>query len=124
FALGTVINLIVGRTTYAFGVALALGAIYALQHRRAAIAVGLAVLSSLASPLAGCFLAVIALAWAASQRRQRVSALAMLAGALAPIGAVALLFPTAGSEPYELHALVLDLVLCAAVAITLRRHSA
>ena len=34
FALGTVINLIVGRTTYAFGVALALGAIYALQHRK------------------------------------------------------------------------------------------
>ena len=30
FALATVINLIVGRTTYAFGVVLALGAIYAL----------------------------------------------------------------------------------------------
>src|SRR5258708_8169605 len=98
FALGTVINLIVGRTTYAFGVALALGAIYALQHRRAAIAVALAVLSSLASPLAGCFLAVIALAWAGSQRSQRVPALAMLAGALAPIGAAAPPFPPPGSE--------------------------
>jgi hypothetical protein len=124
FALGTVINLIVGRTTYAFGVALALGAIYALQHRRVAIAVALAILCSLASPLAGCFLAVIALAWAGSQRLERVQALGVVAGALAPIGAVALVFPTAGSEPYEFHALVLDLVLCGAVAVTLRRYSA
>ena len=124
FALGTVINLIVGRTTYAFGVALALGAIYALQHRRAVIAVGLAVLCSLASPLAGCFLAVIAVAWAGSQRSQRTQALMVLAGSLAPIAAIALIFPTAGAEPYELHAFILDLVLCAAVAITLRRYSA
>ena len=46
FALGTVINLIVGRTTYAFGVVLALGAIYALQHRTVVLAVAFAVLCS------------------------------------------------------------------------------
>jgi hypothetical protein len=88
FALGTVINLIVGRTTYAFGVALGLAAIWALQHRRAVIAVGCAVLCSLASPLAGGFLAIVAVAWAASQRTQRTQALALLAGALAPIATV------------------------------------
>src|SRR4051794_8498344 len=44
FALGTVINLIVGRTTYAFGVALALGAIYALQRRRVVFAIVAALL--------------------------------------------------------------------------------
>jgi len=124
FALGTVINLIVGRTTYAFGVALALGAIYALQHRKAVLAVGFALLCSLSSPLAGCFLAIVAVAWAGTQRAQRTQALMMLAGALAPIAVVALMFPTAGSEPYEPWALVWDLCLCAIVAIALRRSAA
>ncbi len=124
FALGTVINLIVGRTTYAFGVALALGAIYALQHRKAVIAVGLAVLCSLASPLAGCFLAIVAVAWAASNRHQRTAALAIIAAALIPIATIAVLFPTAGAEPYEPWALVWDLVLCLIVAVALRRYPA
>jgi hypothetical protein len=124
FALGTVINLIVGRTTYAFGVALALGAIYALQHRKVVIAVGFAVLCSLASPLAGCFLAIVALAWAASQRAQRPQASALLVGAVAPIATVALLFPTAGSEPYEPWALIWDLSLCLIVAVALRQYAA
>jgi len=123
FALATVINLIVGRTTYAFGVALALGAIYALQHRRAVVAVGLAVLCSLASPLAGCFLAIVAVAWAASQRAQRIPALALVVAALVPIATVTLLFPTAGSEPYEPWAFVWDLCLCLIVAIALRKYA-
>ncbi len=124
FALGTVINLIVGRTTYAFGVALALGAIYALQRRRVVFAVVAAILCSLASPLAGGFLAIVALAWAASTRTQRVQALTMLAAASLPVAVVALLFPTAGSEPYEPWALVWDLCLCLVVAVALWRHAA
>jgi len=124
FALGTVINLIVGRTTYAFGVALALGAIYAFQHRKVAIALACAILSSLASPLAGCFLAIVAAAWAASQRGQRGQALIVGAGAVVPIVTIAALFPTAGSEPYETWALIWDLSLCAIIAIALRRYPA
>jgi hypothetical protein len=124
FALATVINLIVGRTTYAFGVALALGAIYALQHHKGVLAVGFAVLCSLASPLAGSFLAIVAVAWAISQRAQRPQALALLVGAIAPIAIVALLFPTAGSEPYEPWAFVWDLSLCLIVAIALRHYAA
>src|ERR1700693_6075937 len=50
FALGTVINLIVGRTTYAFGVALGLAAIWALQHRKAVVAGGRAGPCSLRTP--------------------------------------------------------------------------
>ncbi|HEV7524306.1 MAG TPA: hypothetical protein VGP92_05035 [Acidimicrobiia bacterium] len=124
FALGTVINLIVGRTTYAFGVAFALGAIYALQRRKPAIAIVCALLCSLASPLAGCFLAIAGVAWAGSQRAQRTQALLLVAAALAPIATVSLLFPTAGSEPYELWALIWDLSLCAVVAAALWRHNA
>jgi hypothetical protein len=124
FALGTVVNLIVGRTTYAFGVALALGAIYALQHRKVVIAVAAAILCALASPLAGGFLAIVAFAWAASQRAQRTQALLVLAGALAPVAIVAILFPTAGSEPYELWALIWDLCLCLVVGVSLWRYPA
>ncbi len=122
FALGTVINLIVGRTTYAFGVALGLGAIYALQHRRVVVAVVAAMLCALASPLAGGFLAIIVFAWAATVRPQRTHALLVLAGALAPVAIIALLFPTAGSEPYEPWALIWDLSLCAVLAVALRRY--
>ncbi len=124
FALGTVINLIVGRTTYAFGVALGLGAIYALQHRKVVFAVIAAMLCALASPLAGGFLAIVALAWAAAERTRRVHALLVLAGALAPVAIIALLFPTAGSEPYEPWALIWDLCLCLVVAVALRRYPA
>jgi hypothetical protein len=124
FALGTVINLIVGRTTYAFGVALGLAAIYALQHRKVVVAIVAAMLCALASPLAGGFLAIVALAWAAAERTRRLHALLVLATALAPIAIIALLFPTAGSEPYEPWALVWDLCLCLVVAIALRRYPA
>jgi hypothetical protein len=124
FALATVINLIVGRTTYAFGVALALGAIYALQRHRTTFAVVGAVLASLASPLAGCFLAIVAVAWAIGQASQRTQALVVAAAALLPIATVTLLFPTAGAEPYEPWALVWDLCLCAIVAAALWRYPA
>lgn len=124
FALATVINLIVGRTTYAFGVALGLGAIYALQRNRTAFAIVGALLCSLASPLAGCFLAIVALTWAISQRAQRLPALLVVGAALLPIATVTLLFPTAGAEPYEVWALVWDLCLCAIVAAALWRYPA
>jgi hypothetical protein len=122
FALGTVINLIVGRTTYAFGVALALAAVYALQHRRVVIACICAILSALASPLAGGFLAIVAFAWAVSQPARRTQAFAVAVGAFAPVAVIALLFPTAGSEPYETWALIWDLCLCLIVGIALRRY--
>src|SRR4051794_15960447 len=52
FALGTVANLIVGRVTFALGVAFAMGAVYALQRRRSVVAIALALLCALSSPLA------------------------------------------------------------------------
>src|SRR5436190_16718277 len=60
FALGTVTNLIVGRVTFAMGVALGLLAVYMLQRRRPVLAVVAALLCSLSSPLAGAFLALAA----------------------------------------------------------------
>jgi hypothetical protein len=124
FALGTVTNLIVGRTTYAFGVALALGAVYALQHRHGVIAIVCGFLCALASPLAGCFLAIIAAAWAVGSREKRVWALGLGFATIAPVATIALLFPTAGAEPYEPWALIWNLALCAVVAAALWRYPA
>ena len=124
FAIGTVTNLIVGRTTYAFGVALALGAIYALQHRHAVVAIVCGFLCALASPLAGCFLALVAAAWAVSSRERRVWALALGFATLVPVATIALVFPTAGAEPYESWALIWDLAVCAIVAAALWRYPA
>src|ERR1700730_4633048 len=78
FALGTATNLIVGRVTFALGVAFGLGAVYALQRRRTIPAVALALLCSLSSPLAGAFLAIVGAAWACAQRERRVIAAAVL----------------------------------------------
>jgi hypothetical protein len=121
FALGTVANLIVGRVTFALGVAIGLGAVYALQRRRPVIAVGLALLCSLSSPLAGVFLAIAAIAWACAQRDRRAGAIGMFVAAVAPIAIIGVLFPSPGSEPYEPWALVWDLALCGAIALAARR---
>ena len=122
FALGTVTNLIVGRTTFALGVALGLGAVYLLQRRHAVFAVACALLCALSSPLAGAFLAIAGVAWFSAQRERRVGAAAMTVAAALPIAVVALLFPTSGAEPYEPWALVWDLALCLVLAIALRQH--
>jgi hypothetical protein len=117
FALGTVANLIVGRVTFALGVAFGLGAVYALQRRRSFIAIALGLLCALSSPLAGAFLALGGVAWACANRDRRTTAIAVSAAALAPIAVIAVLFPNPGSEPYEPWALLWDLGLCAALAI-------
>jgi hypothetical protein len=117
FALGTVTNLIVGRVTFALGVALGMAAIYALQRRHTVPAIVCALLCSLSSPLAGAFLALAAAAWACAQKERRLVALTTVAAALAPIAALAILFPSPGSEPYEPWALAWDLGVCLAIAL-------
>jgi hypothetical protein len=123
FAVGTATNLIVGRVTFAMGVALGLLAVYSLQRRRPTLAVVAALLCSLSSPLAGAFLALATAAWALATRDRRLLALVMCATALAPIAVIALLFPNPGSEPYEVWALIWDLSLCAVLAVAAWRYA-
>lgn len=98
FAAGTATLLVSGRLTFAIGVALGLGAVLAASRRRTALAVVLAVLTSLASPVAGAFVALGAAAWWLDSRRP--AALAVGAGALAPGLALAGAFPEGGSFPF------------------------
>jgi hypothetical protein len=124
FTAGILATLASGRLTFLLGVAVALAALLALQRSRRAVAVALALLTSVASPVAGLFLALAAVAWAlahvapgcaparggaqrttpagATVRRdpRRLWGAAIAAGALAPAAALGLLFPEGGSEPF------------------------
>ncbi|HUN77765.1 MAG TPA: hypothetical protein VMU32_02475 [Solirubrobacteraceae bacterium] len=64
FALGFAVELLSGRVAYDLGVAMGLLALLALRHGWRAAALALAPLTSLASPVAGAFLAIAGLAYA------------------------------------------------------------
>ena len=101
FAAGTTAVLLTGRLTFLLGVAIGVGALLALAHERRALAAALALLTTLASPVAGLFLALAVVAWALANPRERGATGAALAlAALAPIAATLVLFPQGGSEPF------------------------
>ncbi len=99
FAGGTTTVLLTGRITFLLGVAIGLGALLALAHDRRALALALAALTTLASPVAGLFAALAAAAWALAQRRLAYG-VSVAAAALAPIAITLVLFPQGGSEPF------------------------
>jgi hypothetical protein len=97
-AAGAATCLLSGRITFALGLAVALGALLALQRGRLAIALAAALLTPLASPVAALFLALAGTAYAIGERRAR--GLALAATALAPVAAFAIAFPEGGSHPF------------------------
>jgi hypothetical protein len=64
FALGFCVGMLSGRVPYYLGFALGLAALLALLRKRLALALPLAALTGLASPVAGAFLALAGVAWA------------------------------------------------------------
>ncbi len=113
FAVAAVTNLLLtGRITFAVGVALGLGALLALQRRRPWLAASLALLTTLASPVAGVFAVIAGTAVALAERHSRRPRRPWLGGAAVAvaagtaIAALALAFPTAGSEPFVFSAFV------------------
>ncbi len=64
FAFGLCAELLSGRVPYDLGLAIGLGSVLALMAGRPVAALALAPLTSLASPVAGAFLALVYLAWA------------------------------------------------------------
>ncbi len=113
FAVGTVTNLVVGRITFALGVAIALAAVFALQHRKTVIAIACALAAPLASPLAGLFLAIGVTAWGLARRDRRTTAAVVAIAGVAPILISAALFPGGGSYPFPASAVAWDLAVCA-----------
>ena len=102
FGAASATNLFTGRLTFALGVAIGLGALLAAQRERETLAISLAAVCSLASPIAGLFLALAGGAgWLASRRRVT---LVMAASAFAVAAALAAAFPEGGVEPFVVSA--------------------
>jgi hypothetical protein len=121
FAAGTVTTLITGRLTFALGVAIALGAVLAAARGRFVWACVLAALASLASPVAGAFVALAAAAWWLDRRRWWPVALAV--SAVAPAVALAVAFPEGGSFPFVPSSFWPALAAAVAVVLALPRDA-
>ena len=107
FALGAAISLLSWRVAFDLGLATGLGALLLAQRERRAPALALAALCAFASPVAGAFLALCALAWALAGRRltsvHRFAWFPVLLAlaALAPIVLLAIAFPEGGYQPFD-----------------------
>jgi hypothetical protein len=115
FAAGTVVNVAIGRLTFALGLAIALAALAAVQRRRMWLAAALIVCTAPASPVAAVMLALALTAWALHTRRRNLIALAGLA--VVPVAAAAVLFPQGGRFPFLPGALAWSLLAAAVVAV-------
>ncbi|WP_436790309.1 hypothetical protein [Yinghuangia sp. YIM S10712] len=93
------VEYLIGRTPFALGIAAALLAFLAARHNRPLLTASAALLSGLASPLAGAFLLMAVLAWVPAERvwATRIS-FAPAAAGLVP----ALVFPQSGDFGFPL----------------------
>ena len=121
FALGVTATLVSGRLTFLLGVAVGVAAMLALQSARPALAALLAFATTLASPVAGLFVALAALAFglAGTRSPQRFWGVTIAVAALAPGVALAVLFPEGGTEPFVASAFWPALAATVAVALAL-----
>ena len=97
FALGFCVGLLSGRVPYDLGFAIGLASVLALMRGALPAALALAVLTGIASPVAGAFLGLVGLAYAATDRRRGV---ALCAAALIPVLALSIAYPDGGYEPF------------------------
>ncbi len=128
FGLATGTDLFTGRLTFAFGMLPAVGCALALQRRRTTVALALAVVTALASPVAALFAALAGAAHAAGRfatersLRATVPGLATAACALVPVALLGLAFPEGGKEPFAFSTLwPIVLIAAVLVAVTDRR---
>lgn len=115
-------DLLIGRVTYAAGLAIAMLAVLALvRGLPLVVACALAVLSAAASPVAGMFLAMVVFVWWTVQRRRATFAVAACAGSVT--AGCAVLFGDGGVEPYSLAAAALAVTIAMALRLGLARDA-
>jgi hypothetical protein len=107
-------NLVVTRTTFELGLAVALGALLVLASGRLKITAALAVLAALCSPVAGLFLGVAGGALFMIRRRRAGMTLAV--SGLVPTVAVSVAFGNGGYQTFGTKQAVLALLVCVVVA--------
>ena len=118
FAAGTVVNVVVGRLTFALGLAVGMAALAAVRRYRNRLALVLVVLTAPASPVAGVMLALALAAWACWSSRRRLLVLAAVA--LLPVVVAAAWFPQGGRFPFRVSALGWSLGVAVVVAFVSR----
>ena len=102
FGIGSATLLFTSRLPFAIGVAFGLASLLALQRGRRWLALPLAALCPLGSPVAGLFLAMagVAYAIASRERRERIEGLLIAAFAFVPPVFLSLAFPEGGWAPF------------------------
>ena len=139
--LGTVTLLATSRLPFALGTVLGLAAALALQRGRPRVAVALAFVATLASPVAGLFTAMAGLAYALSAggarrrrptaaeavrardaRDRRLSGSVVALAALAPVLFLSAAFPEGGWAPFPFSAYLPIPLFCAACLLVLPRE--
>ena len=122
FGFGTVTLLATSRLPFALGTAFGLAAALALQRGRPRLALALAFLSPLASPVAGLFTGIAGLAYAwAAPGRARVGA-GVAGAALLPVVLLSIAFPEGGWAPFPFTAYLPIPIFCAACLLLLPRE--
>ena len=120
FGITVGIALFTGRLPFLFGVAVGLGALLALQRDRLLLAGVLALVCSLASPVAGLFLALAAVAYEVTARTKRGALLAAVAVA-APV-LMSVTFPEGGYQPFTFKSFAAVPLFCAVLILLLPRE--
>ncbi len=123
FGLGSTVALYGGRITFALGLALGLLAVLALQRRRPVLGGTAALLAALASPVAGLYTAIAAVAVLIASRlqpvgtasRRSLNRAALVVALAAASGTVALsaAFPTDGYQPFTTGSFIWIPIVCA-----------
>ena len=119
FAAATAISLFTGRLTFALGVAVALGAVFAAQRGHRVTAILLAGLTPLASPVAALFLACAGVAYAVAERSR--NGLDLAAVAIGVTMLVSTAFPEGGTEPFDFSSFQPAILVTVAVFLALPR---
>jgi hypothetical protein len=123
FALGASVSLLSSRVPFDLGLAIGLGTVLLVRRGRLALALVLSVLTALASPVAGAFLALAFLAWALAGPA-RGWPLTLTVAALMPIAVLTLAFPEGGVQPFVASAYFPDLLAVLLLAALMRSEPA
>lgn len=113
FAIGIVSTLFADQLTFVAGLAPGLAALLAAQRGRTGVAVLLAAVTTLTSPVAAAFLTLAAVAWWCADRGRAPVLIA--AGAVIPGLLLAALFPEGGTQPFSVQSFAWAFVLALAL---------
>jgi hypothetical protein len=103
FAVAAYLDVFSGRTTFAVGAVVALGAVLAIERQRAVLAGVLGLVATATSPVAGFLLLIVVAALVLSDSARRRAAIAVAVGVVVMLGGLAILArgDTGGYQPFS-----------------------